>query len=253
MPPDQRNVDVLFLAKNRLKMTRQSLTALLKNTNWELVHALSLWDDGSTDGTAELLAEAAELLCQGPFGIWSRRTNIGTPISIAYQHAQDSGTRYVVKIDNDAMMAPDWLNTAVHLMERAPELEVLGLEDPVLLSIDRLKPSHGPNIPRRCKCVPWVGGLYLARRSVYEDREPPVPTGDMIHCGWTDWLQRNGVRCAWIEPPLPVFLLDRLPFEPWLSLSAEYEAKGWQRPWEKYEPKKHAYLWQWANLEATGA
>ena len=36
--------------------------------------------------------------------------------------------------------------------------------------------------------------------------------------------------------PLKVFLLDRLPGEPWASLSRKYIAKGWQRAWSGYDP-----------------
>jgi len=51
---------------------------------------------------------------------------------------------------------------------------------------------------------------------------------------------------AFIDPPLPVFLLDHLPFEPWRSLSRKYEQEGIQRNvgWE-YDAVKHRALWDW--------
>ena len=50
---------------------------------------------------------------------------------------------------------------------------------------------------------------------------------------------------AWIIPDLDVPQLDRLPFEPWLSLAEEYIENGWSRPWGKYEDKWMKPYWGW--------
>lgn len=254
-------VDILFLAKNRRRFTEQALMALRANTNWGLVKSLTLWDDGSEDGTRALLAHVSDFHIAIKCPVFFRATNIGGPVTIAYRHAQESTAEFVAKTDNDCMVPPGWLDEGFALMDANPELEVLALEDPVQEPTIIL--SRVPQPIHRVRTVSsWVGGIYLARRRVYEGRQAPRSGRDLKQpgsaglgywWGWPQWLEGNGVRCAWIEPPLPVFLLDRLPFEPWLSLSAEYEAKGWQRPWQKYDPEKHAYLWEWAKLEATHA
>lgn len=250
--PTTPRVDILFLAKNRREMTRESVGHLVSNTNFRFVNCLTFWDDGSEDGTAELLRDFQELLVPDTcLCIAGRKSNLGSPVEIAYDHAQESSAEFVAKIDNDCMVPPGWLNEAVRVMEADPRIEVLGLEDPVLVEDDRLKLlNRDPSAARGWRYFPWVGGLYLARRTAYDGR-PPVSMHD-TYWGWADWLEKNRVCCGWLEPPLPVFVLDRLPFEPWLSLSTEYERRGWQRPWQKYDREKHAYLWEWAGLETSG-
>ena len=64
--------------------------------------------------------------------------------------------------------------------------------------------------------------------------------------GWTDWqIQHTEIIKGWLCPPIKLFLLDRLPMEPWASLSKRYIAEGQQRPWSLYDQKDAAQLWQW--------
>lgn len=66
-----------------------------------------------------------------------------------------------------------------------------------------------------------------------------------IYGGFTEWQTDNPrVIKGWAFPPLRVFLLDRLPIEPWASLSDEYIRNGWQREWTRY-PKTVSSLWEW--------
>jgi hypothetical protein len=62
--------------------------------------------------------------------------------------------------------------------------------------------------------------------------------------GFTAWQDKNGLNTAWIEPAIDVFLLDKLPMEPWASLSSMYVARGWQRTWPKYAEPEFG-LWKW--------
>src|SRR5882672_6324069 len=52
---ENRCVDLLYLACNRLKFTQETFTTLLANTDWRYVHELVVYDDGSIDGTREWL------------------------------------------------------------------------------------------------------------------------------------------------------------------------------------------------------
>lgn len=102
-----------------------------------------------------------------------------------------------------------------------------------------------------------VGGVFLARRSAFENRAPMKPHGFNGVGGFTGWqLEHSGPKAAaeqrelevgWIVPPLKLFLLDRLPFEPWASLSRKYIAEGTQRPWANYNGSDmeagHLYGW----------
>ena len=54
--------------------------------------------------------------------------------------------------------------------------------------------------------------------------------------GFTEWQRRHSPTRGWITPDLMVPQIDRVPLEPFVSLSAEYVAAGWQREWPKMDP-----------------
>jgi len=223
-------IDILYLAKNRLEFTRETLAWLLKNTNWALANPPILYDDGSTDGTLEFLQQQAV-----EHGLELRQTNLGSAVLAANHFIQRSRAQYLVKIDNDAILPPDWLDVSLSIMRENPELQVLGLE--AVLSY-RGEVSES----RTYQPAAQVGGLWMARSQTFQDRE--LPTVRDKYWGWSSWLIRNQIKVGWIKPPVPVFLLDRLPIQPWFSLSRSYESRGWQRPWQPYT-RKDAALWTW--------
>src|SRR6185437_7799659 len=68
-----------------------------------------------------------------------------------------------------------------------------------------------------------IGGIGLMRRSAFRNRRPMEPHAQNGVGGFTDWQLHFADVCkGWIVPPLKCFLLDRLPFEPWASLSKKY-------------------------------
>jgi hypothetical protein len=90
----------------------------------------------------------------------------------------------------------------------------------------------------------YISGLGLYRRRTFENSLPQ----DGGYFGFEDWMQAN-CKNGWILPSLPTILLDRLPMDPWKSLSEEYVRKGWQRAWSgagplRYKPEQHE-MWDW--------
>jgi cellulose synthase/poly-beta-1,6-N-acetylglucosamine synthase-like glycosyltransferase len=218
-------VDILYLAKNRQAFTRESFAVLVRNTDWNRVRLLSVYDDGSEDGTAEFL----EREC-GRLRAEFHRTALGSPIEVTNDFLGHAQAPFVAKIDNDAMVPPGWLDIALNVLESSAALDVLGLEERGLEGgVWTFKPAR------------HVGGLYLARRSIFT---PPLPASTGIYFGWQEWCLARGVRSGWLVPSMPLFLLDRLPFAPWSILSKHYEDCGWQRPWTRY-PRSRALLWAW--------
>lgn len=215
-------IDVVFLACNRLEFTKATYAALKANTDWSKAR-LVVYDDGSTDGTAEWLESQGEV----------RRTSLGSPVAVM-QHYLDSGPSapYWAKIDNDTVVPPGWLDDCVRVMDASPELELLGIEamcEVAAVAERTYRPS------------PFIGGIGLFRTAAWKDRPPLVADGFF---GFTSWQDQNGVATGWIDPSLPVFLLNRLPVEPWSSLSDKYVARGWQRDFGKYHPGQSP-MWDW--------
>jgi SAM-dependent methyltransferase len=48
-----------------------------------------------------------------------------------------------------------------------------------------------------------------------------------------------------------VFLLDRMPAEPWAGLSRSYIERGWQRSWPSYNPASTLWRWRWPDASAA--
>ena len=223
-------IDILFLAYNRQEFTAAALKALWKNTCWKAVQRTWLYDDGSTDGTLELLRSY-----ESPTTTVVQ-TELRSPVAITNDFlTQRDPAPVFAKIDNDTMVCPGWLEQCLDVMDRYPEIDLLGIEPMYPCEgLDRVE-------PRGIELADTIGGIGLMRTRAFTSL--PVPDGRM---GFTGWQSRNSqVKKAWINPALPVFLLNRLPIEPWATLSATYVQKGWQRAWPgPYRPGREK-LWSW--------
>jgi glycosyltransferase involved in cell wall biosynthesis len=227
-------VDLLYLAYNRLEFTCESFTTLVGTTDWGLVRRLSVYDDGSRDGTEQWLAAALPGIPAPTRLVHSR---FGSPIAAMRHWIETSDAPILAKTDNDAMLPPGWLRASLAVLERHPELQLLGIEA-MYPHVD------DPDLPRSFTPAEFISGLGLYRRAAFA-RSRPVPADRWF--GFEEWQIAQGGRLGrgWITPALPVFLLDRLPFQPWRALSDEYIRRGWQRPWEGYPSSCLLWRWRW--------
>lgn len=242
------SLEVLYVAKNRFEFTKASFNCLVQNTNWSLVSKLVVYDDGSIDDTADWLISR---LRESAIPHELRFSNLGGPASIMIDYIQKSDADLFVKIDNDVMVPPGWLDVCVDQMNFNNHLDLLGIEP----YFSRTPHFQGGQIspqpelftrllsddPVYAPCDS-IGGIGLMRRRVFV--KYPDLKMHSIYGGFTEWqLRHRDIIKGWMVPPLKVFLLDRMPIEPWRSLSIEYIAKGWQRPWTNY-PLDNTF-WDW--------
>jgi glycosyltransferase involved in cell wall biosynthesis len=225
--------DVLFTAWNRLAFTQASFEQLSANTNWGLVGTLYVHDDHSTDGTAEWLEGAiAAVPAETVFSSQRRDGPVAAMNWYLDQVWPADGT--FVKIDNDYVVCPGWLDDLTAAASANLNVEAIGFA-----------PQFGPPLPasahRDVEPSRFIGGIGLIRHRIFEACRP-VSGG---RHGWGAFQHRHPhLATGWLRPDLPTFELDRLPFEPWLSLSVEYGARGWQRTWDTYLPNPDDY-WAW--------
>lgn len=227
--------DVLFVAWNRRAFTEFSFALLLRNTSWERVSRLVVHDDGSEDGTSEWLAEAVkEVPCEVDYTIEALRS----PPAVMNRYVAQSSADCYAKIDSDITVPPGWLDDLVGVMERTPELELLGME------AGRNGPP-GHNGAAWDGVYGWVpgshtGGVGLFHTEAFLSR--PKLREDKGRFGFTEWQHEYEPVRGWIAPDLLVASLDQVPLEPWRTLSAEYVEKEWQRPWPEYH-ERWSYWW----------
>lgn len=232
-------VDLLFLACNRLAFTQEAFAALLENTDWNCAQTLHVIDDGSVDGTdAWLESQFGRVPCPVTF----RRTRFGSPVAAMAHFIEAATAPLLAKVDNDAMMPPGWLRQSLAVLDRHPELSFLGLE--------ALYPHDpAPDIERGYATAEFISGLGVYRRAAFADSRPQ-PQGRWF--GFEAWQAAQGKRlvAGWIVPALPVFLLDRVPFDPWRSHTQTYVRRGWQRAWPPYPPDSALWRWRWGDEPA---
>jgi hypothetical protein len=255
MPADSSTptptVDIAYLAHRRPEFTSVSLLNLLKNTPWHRVNALHIFTDGDEES-----ANVVRGLDLKPI---TRR--IGGPVAILNTAMEISTADYVCKIDNDTMVPPGWLDYCLGTAE-FKSIDLLGIEawalDPDVFPEPITELVHPYGVTKGLHGVRsshHVGGIGLFRRSAFSHSQPrPARDG---RYGFTEWQWENShITKAFLNPPLPVFLLDHLPMEPWVALSRRYVESGAQREtWGVY-PSECATLWQWwagAHMRHTHA
>lgn len=231
-------LDVLFVAWNRLEFTRAALELLLANTDWTLVRRLVVIDDGSTDGTAEYLQDALAYVT-GDWGVevvFHRTEGLGPPaIMNLYVQTLAAGAATFAKIDNDIAVPPGWLPAMLDVHARSG-VELLGMEAG-RLGVPGRDEHPEPQEPAGYgwEACSHIGGVGLMALAAFTARHP-IPGKRNRRFGFTEWQDRWDVPRAWIYPDLLVPQLDRVPLEPWRSLSREYVGRGWQREWPDYSP-----------------
>lgn len=251
-----RRVSLIFPAYNRLEFTRAAWGALLENTSWRHVAELHVYDDGSERSAKEWLRMAAALdwnLMGVKVAFYD--THFRSPMGITLDWIKRSTAPILAKLDNDTVYPPGWLDIALGVMDRHPELDMLGLEcmreparfrdePPIVVGYtgrDNYLSVEFGYLPAQ-----FISGLGLYRASAFVSGGSPSDNG---YFGLEEWQTARSIKAGWILPSLPTILLDRLPFEPWCSLSEEYVRRGWQRPWSgagplRYKPEQHA-IWDW--------
>ena len=233
------NIELLYLAWNRLEMTKTSFRLLKANTNWSLVDRLVVYDDGSTDGTAEYLEEAGAAI--GVPAFYFRRTKFRSPTAIMNDAFARSEADVIAKIDNDIAVPPAWLDITAGIMGASPELQALGME------AARTGVFGGD-----AEAYSWIQGSHMGGVGLIRTSAITKPLPSMGRYGWTEYQHRHRLMCGWVTPDLPVVQLDLIPEEPWLSLADYYVSKKWARRWPSYDPLRPEW-WRWVPKPKVAA
>jgi glycosyltransferase involved in cell wall biosynthesis len=237
-------VDVLYCAWNRLEFTRHTWAWMVAHTDWVLVDKLIVYDDGSEDGTLEFLREVVP---DAPVKAELRVSDLRSPPAIMNHYLATSEADLFAKVDNDIALPGGWLGRMRNVMKNHPKVALLGMEAGMTRMPGRdgapLK-THGV---RECS---HIGGVGLMRTHAFRGRAQIPSRG---RWGFTEWQNRFEPARAWIDPDLFVPQLDRVPIEPFVSLSEEYIERGWQREWPKYSEAWMEPYYAWVAESVAAA
>ena len=120
-------IDILVPCRNRLAFTRESLSVLLRTTDWPLVRHLWLYDDQSEDGTGEYLDEAGRRFNSHGVPTTVRHGKYNSPLGVLTACIKDNPCGRIAKVDNDALMPIGWLGIANSVLTLNPTIDLLGL------------------------------------------------------------------------------------------------------------------------------
>lgn len=228
--------DILYLAFNRFEFTEITFSWLLENTNWDLVDRLIVYDDGSHDGTREWLRENIR---DCPQEHYLRETRLMSPVAVMNDYVKKSDSKWFCKIDSDICLPPSWLEAMTSVIDNH-DLDLLGMEAGMSgTPEDGWGGSYGINTD--CS---HIGGVGFMRTSAIRRYPHPIPNGRF---GWTESQHKFKRKSAWIAPDLRMASLDKVPLEPFVSLTEKYknEGKHIQRHWEPYPIENAHYYWGW--------
>lgn len=229
-------VDILFLSWNRAEFTEVALRCLERNTNWRLVRKLVVYDDGSEPEQLGRLTRAMPDFSKIRVPIDFRHTKRLGPPGVMVEYLKHDPSEVFVKIDNDIAVPPGWLDDLMGVW--SPELDLLGMEIGMPRGLSSL-PVLEPRAWEPCR---HIGGVGAMRTAALIDHRPPIkPNGRF---GFTEYQHTHKLRSGWVFPEINAPCLDRVPVEPYASLSASYVQEGWQREWWQY-PRHADRFWNW--------
>jgi len=113
-------IHLVMMTYNRLEYTKLSLPQLLRDTTEDF--SLTLWDNGSTDGTREYIdAIDDRRIVEKVFS----ETNKGQAY-VTNLVWQNTNADLVGKVDNDCLVTPGWTRILTKAHEDIPQLGVVG-------------------------------------------------------------------------------------------------------------------------------
>lgn len=227
-------IDVLYLCHGRLEFTKASLANLIAHTPWEKVNEFVVYNDAAPDHPATF--DYLNSWEPGAVRMTVRNTNLGSPVGVMNHFLNRSHAEMFAKIDNDIIVPSGWFDALSGVMDRFPQLQLLGMEP----SMSGVQPFDSE--PFDYVDSTHIGGVGMMRRHCFERHGYPVPDGRF---GFTEWQHTFQPQRGWIRPDLRMFSLDFLPVEPWAGLTERYkQTPGLQRTWPSYDPKMSHY-WDW--------
>jgi hypothetical protein len=238
-------LEIFYTARERFEFTKATFELLIQNTNWDRVERTVIFDDGSSYWPAFWLSEkVVELNRSRDYPSFElHHTKRHSPPALMNHFVFISAGDVFAKIDNDIAVPPGWLDDMLSVWTSVEyenlQIELLGMEAGQT-GLPGRDGTYWDGIYRFQPCS-HIGGVGLMSTERFRQL-PAIPAKGYF--GWTEHQQLYRWNRGWITPDIACPQLDRIPREPWASLTAEYRSKKWCRDWPEY-PEISAPFWEW--------
>jgi glycosyltransferase involved in cell wall biosynthesis len=205
------SIDIVYFTFNRIAYTRQTLPALIENA--QVPFALTIIDNGSTDGTIEYLGEMRAAYPDTIRDIILNVENKGLA-GPTNDFWKGSSAEFVGKVDNDTLVPAGWLRRMLEAHEKSDKLGVIGGYHFNLGYVDQDALERRSVRENGVGLVPdaFIGGCcYLMRRSVQVRHGFMDVTPGWKTMGWTGYqrgLAKKGYVNGYLFPLLLVEHFD---------------------------------------------
>lgn len=177
-------IHLVMMTYNRLEYTLRSLPTLLADSDEEF--ALTLWDNGSTDGTVDFLKQIKD---KRIVEVVFSEKNMGQTY-VTNKIWSEANAELVGKVDNDCLVTPGWTRILAQAHADILQLGVVGCWHFFQEDFDYERAKH--KIQSFGKHMifmhPWIdGSALLLKRNIYLEVGP---------CEETEYLSRFWLRVA---------------------------------------------------------
>jgi glycosyltransferase involved in cell wall biosynthesis len=179
-------VSVVVATHNRVECVRRLLDSLAAQTIPAGAFEVIVVDDGSSDGTDQMLAEAA----RAPLGLRTiRRTVSAGPAAARNDGWRAARAALIAFTDDDCEAAPEWLAEGLRSCQAHPGAVVQGRVDPMPAEAHHESPFtrtlrvHGDG-PYYQTCNIFYPRALLERLGGFDAQTYPVPGGEDTDLAW---------------------------------------------------------------------
>jgi glycosyltransferase involved in cell wall biosynthesis len=150
----QMKIDLIFIAYNRLEYTKLALTSLLSDPTEEF--SLTIWDNGSTDGTREYLSSLQDLRIVKTVFASKNMYLHGAVNDLLSKSSAD----LIGIIPDDFLVTPGWTRTLAEAHAAVPEFGIIGCWHLAPEDFDYERAKHKIQRFGQHKVLrhPWTGG-----------------------------------------------------------------------------------------------
>ena len=162
-------ISLVFMTYNRLEYTKLALKALLADVSEEF--SLTIWDNGSSDGTREFLKTVEDRRIAN---VVFSKDNCGQAY-VTNKVWTESDADLVGKVDNDCMVTAGWTRILSAAHRDLPQLGVIGCWHFLPEDFDYQRAKHKIETFGKHQIFrhPWIdGSALLVKREVYMEHAP---------------------------------------------------------------------------------